>query len=47
MGFGSKWLCVKLPLVENFTEVVNGNELGIDAIVGCFVDGGGKKVDCM
>jgi hypothetical protein len=42
-----KWRRVELPFVEDFLEIVDGDELSIDGIVVGLIDGHGEKVDDM
>jgi hypothetical protein len=42
-----KWRRVELPFVEDFLEIVDGDELSIDGIVVGLIDGHGEKVDGM
>jgi hypothetical protein len=42
-----EWQRVELPLAEDFPEIVDGDELSIDGIIGGLVDGLGEKVDGM
>jgi hypothetical protein len=39
MWEGRERVCGELPLVEDVAQVVDGDELGIAGVVGCFVDG--------